>query len=357
MGKTGALHRFTSNQTKSDAPKSNELRDISRLMSKEFSFRGDKDVQRSLFQLLTTFPLFCILLGFMAATVQQAYWATLLLAFPTAGLLVRLFIFQHDCGHGSFFSSRFANDSLGRFISIFTMTPYDYWKRSHAAHHATSGNLDLRGKGDVPTLTVGEYLALSPLKKFGYRVFRNPVFMLGVGVPINFVLLQRLPLGGALRDAEAIKSILGLNLMMLVAFGIAMAAFGVVPVLLVYLPVIGIASAIGGWLFFIQHQYETTYWERKEAWNFHDASAFGSSFCDLPPILNWFTGNIGLHHIHHLCSRIPNHRLKECQDAFPELASFTKTLTLRESLLCWNVALWDETTSTTVSFAEVSAKQ
>ena len=278
---------------------------------------------------------------------------TLLLAIPAAGLLVRLFIFQHDCGHGSFFKTRTANDFLGRFISIFTLTPYGYWRRSHALHHATSGNLDRRGLGDVPTFTVTEYRTFSSVKKIGYRLFRNPIIMVGIGVPINFIVLQRIPFGQDVQDAGTIRSVMGLNLMLIAAFGIPMMLIGVTPVLKIYLPVIILAASIGGWLFYIQHQFPDTYWRRTEDWDFHEAAVLGSSYYELPKILRWFTGNIGMHHIHHLCSRIPNHRLVECFDTFPELNGISKRITLRDSLKCWRFALWDEEKGAMVSFDEI----
>lgn len=326
-------------------------------MSKQFGVRRADDTRRSVFQLLTTLAPFLALLGVMAAALQYSYWVTLLLAVPTAGLLVRLFIFQHDCGHGSFFESRSTNDIVGRFISIFTLTPYDYWKRDHALHHATSGNLDKRGMGDVPTFTVNEYLAFSGIKKLGYRLFRNPIIMVGIGVPINFVLLQRFPLGQDIRDPDAVRSILGLNLMLLAAFGTPMMFIGVMPVLAVYLPVIILAAAIGGWLFYIQHQFEDAYWRRKDDWDFHAAAVSGSSYYKMPRILQWFTGNIGLHHIHHLCSRIPNHRLEECFNALPELNGVTKRITLRDSLNCWRFSLWDEEKGVMVGFRDIRRRQ
>ena len=289
----------------------------------------------------------------MSATVENAYWATLLLTLPAAGLLVRLFIFQHDCGHGSFFKSRAVNGVVGNFISIFTLTPYDYWRRSHAQHHATSGNLDKRGLGDVPTFTVKEYLAFSRIKKLGYRLFRNPIIMVGIAVPVNFILLQRIPFGRDVQDSATVRSVLGLNLMLLVAFGTPMFFFGVVPVLMVYLPVIILAAAIGGWLFYVQHQFEDAYWRRTEDWDFHVSAVSGSSYYELPKILQWFTGNIGMHHIHHLCCRIPNHRLVECFDTFPELNNISKRITLRDSLKCWRFALWDEDKGAMVSFDEI----
>ena len=333
------------------------IRSIASRISRQFGVRRADDTRRSAIQFLTTIAPFLALLSVMAVTVEQAYWATLLLAVPAAGLLVRLFIFQHDCGHGSFFKSRAANTFLGQFISIFTLTPYDYWRRSHALHHATSGNLDKRGLGDVPTFTVNEYLAFSGIKKLGYRLFRNPIIMIGIGVPVNFIILQRIPFGKDVQDAGTVRSILGLDLVLLFVFGTPMMLFGVAPVLMVYLPVIIIAASIGGWLFFIQHQFEDTYWRRTPDWDFHAAAISGSSHYELPRILQWFTGNIGLHHIHHLCSRIPNHRLVECFDSFPELNKISKRITLRDSLQCWRLSLWDEEKGEMVSFSEVRERR
>ncbi|MCA8896806.1 MAG: fatty acid desaturase [Parvularculaceae bacterium] len=332
-------------------------RAIAARLSKQFAVRKADDTRRSVRQLLTTFIPFVALLAVMAAVMEKMYWLSLLLAMPTAGLLVRIFIFQHDCGHGSFFKSRVANDLLGRFLSIFTLTPYDHWKRSHAMHHATSGNLDKRGVGDVPTITVNEYLALSPLNRLGYRLFRNPVVMILIGAPVNFIVLQRLPLGKAFRERSCRQSILGLNLMLLIVFGTPMILWGVAPVLSIYLPVMIIAAWVGGWLFYIQHQFEDTYWNRESDWSFHDAAVSGSSYFELPRILQWFTGNIGLHHIHHLCSRIPNHRLQECVDANPELRVMAKRITLLESLKCWRLSLWDEEKGLLVGFSDVRRRQ
>lgn len=334
-----------------------DLQAIGISVLKKYGVRRADDNRRSAIQVMTTVVLFFAMLGAMFAALKISYWLSLLLALPTAGLLVRLFIFQHDCGHGSFFTSRLANDMLGRVISVFTLTPYEHWKKSHAMHHATSGNLDSRGHGDVPTLTVHEYLNMSPLKRLGYRIFRNPIFMIMIGVPINFVFLQRVPMGSDIRNRAAWRSILALNLMMLVVFGGAMALLGVKTVLILYLPVIILASSIGGWLFFVQHQFEDTYWRRKEDWDFHQSAMAGSSYYVLPRILQWFTGNIGLHHIHHMCSRIPNHRLSDCSEEFPELNDISKKITLRESLDCWKYSLYDEDNGAMVGFREIQNRR
>jgi omega-6 fatty acid desaturase (delta-12 desaturase) len=311
------------------------------------------DLKRSLFQLTTTAVPFIALLVVMAVTMEGNYWLTLLLAIPTAGLLVRLFIIQHDCGHGSYFKSRLANDFLGRALCVLTLTPYGHWKKGHSVHHAANGNLDRRGRGDVETLTVAEYEAMSRLKRLGYRLYRGPLVMVLLGAPVNFLLLQRLPTGSAFRDRDARRSILSLNVALVVAFGLPMLFIGVVPVLATYLPVMIIASWIGNWLFYVQHQFEDTYWEPDADWNFHEAALSGSSYFELPPLLQWFSGNIGLHHVHHLCSRIPNYRLQACLDAAPELNRFAKRITLRESLGCWRLALWDEQRRLLVRFRDL----
>ena len=225
------------------------------ILSRRFKAYG-ADVKRSLLQLITTAAAFAALLLAMAAVSPGRYWVTLLLAVPAAGLLVRLFIIQHDCGHGSFFNSRAANDLLGRALSVLTLTPYWSWSQGHAAHHASTGNLDRRGRGDVETWTVAEYRASTPLKKLLYRLYRNPCVMVGFGAPFNFIVLQRLPTGYEFRDPRSRRSILSLNLTLLLAFGVPCAVFGIVPVLGTYLPVMIIASWIGNWLFYVQHQFD-----------------------------------------------------------------------------------------------------
>mgnify|MGYP002481605387 CR=1 FL=1 len=328
---------------------------LGQMLSRQFRAYG-ADLKRSLFQLITTATPFLALLVVMATATEGRYWLTLLLAIPTAGLLVRLFIIQHDCGHGSFFKSRAANDFVGRALCVLTLTPYASWKKGHAAHHASTGNLDRRGRGDVETLTVAEYQALSPLRRLGYRLYRNPFVMVLLGAPINFIVLQRLPTGAAFRDRAARRSIMSLNLALIVAFGLPMVVIGVIPVLATYLPVMVIASWIGNWLFYVQHQFEGTYWEQDSDWNFHAAALRGSSYFKLPRILQWFSGNIGLHHIHHLCSRIPNYCLQACLDSAPELERVARRITLRESLGCWRLALWDEQRRLLVGFGDLKAQ-
>jgi omega-6 fatty acid desaturase (delta-12 desaturase) len=314
------------------------------------SFRAD--TRRSLLQLLVTGLLFLGLLAVMVWSVEKAYWLTLLISVPAAGLLVRLFIFQHDCGHGAYFRTRSANDRVGRVLSVFTLTPYEDWKRSHAVHHATNGNLDRRGRGDITTLTVREYGRLSPMKKLGYRLYRNPLISVGLGAPLTFILFNRLPFAGPVRDAVAKRSRMGLNVALAGLCGLSIVTVGLGHGLAVYLPVIVQASWIGGWLFYVQHQFEGTYWKTDAEWNFHEAALSGSSYFQLPGVLRWFSGNIGLHHVHHLCSRIPNYHLPAVERTHPEFRHFGRRVTLLESFRCWKFALWDEECGTLVGFRD-----
>jgi acyl-lipid omega-6 desaturase (Delta-12 desaturase) len=311
------------------------------------------DAKRSIFQLATTATAFFALLVLMGALSRSHYLLTLLLAFVAGGLLVRLFIIQHDCGHGSFFKTRAANDLVGRAISVLTLTPYGSWTQGHAAHHASTGNLDRRGRGDVETWTVDEYRSSPPLKRLFYRLYRNPFVMVGVGAPINFIVLQRFPVHA---NAESRRSILALNVALVVALGLSCITFGSVRVLGTYLPVVVVASWIGNWLFYVQHQFDRTEWRRDGDWNFHVASLNGSSYFKLPRILRWFSGNIGLHHVHHLCSRVPNYHLQACVAAAPELVGITRVITLRESLGCWRLALWDERRGLLVTFRNMRSR-
>ena len=291
-------------------------------------------------QLASTLIPLAIIVPVMFALAHSAYWATLLLAIPAGGLLVRVFIIQHDCGHGSFFLTGKLNDLTGRAMSVLTLAPYGLWRREHAQHHASSGNLDRRGAGDIDTRTVEEYLAMPPLHKLRYRLYRNPLFLFPVGVPAYFLLVQRTPWLHAMKPRDSLKSVMGLNLAIALFYGALMYVFGVGTVLSVVLPIVVVASSVGGWLFFIQHQFEETHWDHAGEWDFQVAALLGSSFYDLPKILNWFTGNIGLHHIHHLNSMIPNYRLQACMNASPELKAINR-MTIADSLKCARLKLWD----------------
>lgn len=313
------------------------------------SFKG-ADPKRSIFQLATTLALFAATVAFMFYGLNVSYGITALLILPAAGLLTRLFIIQHDCGHGSFFNSKKANDWTGRFLGLLTVTPYDFWRRAHNVHHAASGDLDRRSIGGIDTITVREYNALPKWRKVTYRIYRNPFFLLVLGTPFYTLFVQRIPLRQSthfhdnyqtLSPSSIWKSIMLTNASIAVFYGLLAYVTGIGAVAAVYLPILVATSWIGGWLFFIQHQFEGAYWKPHENWNRQEAALMGSSYYALPKILQWFTGNIGLHHIHHLCSKIPNYKLQACMDARPELGHINR-LTVGESLKCLNLKLWDE---------------
>jgi omega-6 fatty acid desaturase (delta-12 desaturase) len=281
-------------------------------------------------------------------------WASPLIAIPAAAFLVRLFMIQHDCGHGSFFPHRRANDWVGRVIGVLTLTPYDLWRRTHAVHHASAGNLDRRGIGDVDTLTVREYRALSRWGRLKYRLYRHPLVMFGVGPAYLFLLQHRLPVGLMRNGWQPWASTMATNLAIALIVAVLVWLIGIKAFLLVHLPIALLAATAGVWLFYVQHQFEHTTWERGGAWNLHEAALHGSSHYDLPAWLRWFTANIGVHHVHHLCSRIPYYRLPRVLRDHPELRDIGR-LSLRESLGCVRLALWDEAQSRLVSFREVAA--
>ena len=296
---------------------------------------------RSVWQLVSTALLLAGAWTLMYFSLGVGYWLTLLLAVPAAFFLVRLFIVQHDCGHGSFFRSPRVADIVGSALGVLTLTPYHYWKKAHAMHHATSGNLEHRGFGDIDTLTVDEYRALSRWGRFKYRMYRHPVILFGVGAVVHFFVRHRLPTIVPRTWTRARWSIFWTDVG-LAAFVVGMGLLvGFRQFLLVHVPLMTISCSMGVWLFYVQHQFEPTYWEHDEQWAYNDAALVGSSYYRLPRLLQWATGNIGLHHVHHLSARIPNYRLQEALESIPELRRVT-TLTLRESLRCVRLALWDE---------------
>ena len=307
---------------------------------------------RGIIELVITAGPLVLLWFLMWATLDLGYWVCLLLAVPAAGFLVRLFMIQHDCGHGAFFHHRLTNDWVGRVIGVLTLTPYDFWRRTHAIHHSTSGNLDRRGIGDVDTLTVHEYLALSRWRRLGYRVYRHPIIMFGLGPAYLFIVQHRLPVGLMRAGWQPWLSAMATNVAIATLVITMIRLVGVVPFVLVHLPMVLLAASIGVWLFYVQHQFEDTAWDRDGVWSLHEAALHGSSHYDLPRVMCWFTANIGVHHIHHLCSRIPYYRLPLVLRDYPELAAIGR-LTLVQSFRCVRLVLWDETQQRLVSFHEL----
>ncbi len=308
------------------------------------------DGRRGTLELLCTALPFLLLMAGLLWGLNRGLWEVVLLVVPAAAFLVRLFVIQHDCGHGSYFRSRWANNWLGRFIGVATLTPYAFWRRDHALHHATSGNLDRRGVGDITTLTVREYLARPALARFLYRLYRNPLVLFVVGPAYQFLIVHRIPRG----NIKSWLSVLGTNAALAGVVAALILFLGWRPLVVGYLPVALLAGSIGIWLFYVQHQFADTYWERAGQWDFEAAAFEGCSLYDLPDILHWFTGRIGFHHIHHLAIKVPNYRLRAAFEAIPAFQR-ARRLGLAESFACARLALWDEARRKLVRFRDIRA--
>ena len=306
---------------------------------------------RSWIEFFITFVPFLLLCWAAYKMLSVSYFLTFPISLLAAMFLVRLFIIQHDCGHGAYFKSKTLNKWLGRFLGVFTMTPYDVWRRAHNIHHSGSGNLDKRGTGDIGTMTVREYNDSSDKARFAYRLYRHPIVLFLVGPIFVFWFHYRLPIGFMKAGAKYWISAMGTNLAIAVIAGLIIYFLGLIPFLLVYLPISLMAAAIGVWMFYVQHQFEETHWDKPEEWSREEAALFGSSHYDLPPVLRWLTGNIGIHHVHHLNSRIPFYRLTEVLRDHPALVGI-KRLTFMDSFKCIKLQLWDEGTRKLVSFKE-----
>jgi len=309
-------------------------------------------VAASVFQLVTTLLLWAA--GWAAmywSMITVGYWLALLFALPTALLSVRIFILHHDCGHGSFFPSNRWNTWVGSVLGLLVVTPYHTWKRQHATHHAHNGNLDHRGIGDIDTATIREYMAMSKRDRLLYRLYRSPLVLFGIGPIWQFAIMQRIPSTIPKSWKKERRNIWMTNFILL-GLAVALVTLGDWRVVvMLYLPVMAIAASVGVWLFYVQHQFNPTYWEKSEDWDYHTAAVDGSSHYDLPRWLHWLTANIGYHHIHHLDSRIPNYRLPKVHQECEPLQKADR-LKLWQSLSCANLKLWDEDSHRLVSFRE-----
>ncbi len=314
----------------------------------------DPSALRSSFELgVTLVPFFLI---FAAAwwSMSISYWLTLALSIANGLFLVRIFAIQHDCGHRAFFRRKEVGDWIGRGLGVLTLTPYDVWRRTHSLHHATSGNLDRRGIGDVQTLTVDEYRARGFWGRLAYRIYRNPIVLFGFGPIYLFYIQNRLPVGLMRAGWRYWTSSMATNAALAAMVGLMFWFGGIAPLLLIFLPTTIIGAVIGLWLFYVQHQFERTFWETEDKWQLHDAALRGSSHYVLPGILQWLTANIGIHHVHHLYSRIPFYRLTEVLRDHPVLRD-SQRMTIRQSLSCVRLQLWDESNHRLLSQAEARA--
>ncbi|RPJ21361.1 MAG: fatty acid desaturase [Chloroflexi bacterium] len=293
---------------------------------------------RSLWQIFNSLILFLVLWYLMYRSLAVGYWLTLLLAIPAAGFMTRTFIIFHDCCHASFFRTVKANDRLGLVLGVLMLTPYYSWKHDHAVHHATAGDLDRRGVGDVYTMTVAEYLAAPWYRKVAYRIMRSPMVMFTIGSFLVFTVTHRFWRPGAGKRERS--SVIWTNIAVAALAGWIMLEIGWRAFLLVEVPILLIATSAGVWLFYVQHNFQPSYWERHPNWDFFTAAMRGSSFYKLPRVLQWFSGNIGFHHIHHLSPRIPNYKLEQCYKENPVLQ--VEPLTIRKSLKSLFYRLWDE---------------
>ena len=305
---------------------------------------------RANWQVINTLGPYAFMWYLIFLSKDSPWWQTIPLAMVAGALLVRVFIIFHDCGHGSFYRSRRANDAVGFFCGLLTFTPYYHWRWEHSVHHATTGDLDRRGMGDIWTMTVQEYLESSRWKRFAYRLARNPLVLFVLAPVYLFVIEQRFPTKSASQRER--DSVWWMNLAIAAFVGAMCLTFGIKEYLLIQLTVTMVAGASGIWLFYVQHQFEDAYWETREDWDYTEAALKGSSYYKLPRVLQWLSGNIGFHHIHHLSSRIPNYNLERCHNSHP-IFQQVEPITLRSSLKSINVRLWDTDRRKLVGFSAI----
>jgi len=321
-----------------------------RLLMKELATYREPSLARSLFELGSTLFPFVLVYTAMLVGLELGYYLALVLALPAGGLLLRLFLIQHDCGHGSFFRSRAASDWLGRCLGVLTFTPYECWRRAHALHHASTGNLDARGFGDIDTLTVREYRALPRWRRLAYRAYRHPLVLFGLGPAYLFILRHRLPIGLMKEGRRYWISAFGTNLAIVAVAALLASQVQLLSLVLAHLLTVLVAGSGGVALFYFQHQFEDTHWDRASDWSFHHSALHGSSHLHLPGVLRWVTANIGIHHVHHLVSRIPFYRLGEVLRDRPELTGISR-LSLRSAWRSLRLTLWDEDNRRLTTFA------
>ncbi|MEP2784133.1 MAG: fatty acid desaturase [Pseudoruegeria sp.] len=314
----------------------------------------EPNTARSLLELTLTLLPFFTLWGAAWAALTVSPFLSLAIAVLNGFFLVRLFVIQHDCGHGSFLANRRAMDWVGRSLGVLTVTPYMVWRHSHSIHHSAAGNLEQRGIGDINTLTLNEYRDLSRFGRFGYHLYRNPLFMFGVVPAYLFLFQHRIPLGYMTEGKRFWISTQGSNL----ATGLLIATIvyfgGWQPIFWIFIPTVIAAATLGMWLFYVQHQFEDTHWDHDVDWQLHEAALHGSSFYDLPQPFRWLSANIGVHHVHHLYSRIPFYRLMDVIRDHPELAE-DQRMTLGESLVSARLHIWNEDTRKLLSFKDARA--
>lgn len=304
---------------------------------------------RAVIDLLTSVVPYLAGMVLMYLALDVSYWLTLAIAVPTSGFLTRTFIVFHDCTHGSFMPSRRANVWIGTAAGLLVMSPFENWRHAHAMHHATAGDLDRRGDGDVPTWTVAEYTSKPRLSRLGYRLFRHPAVMFTVGPVWSLVIGPRI--WSRKQRPRLRRSVIATNLALVVLIGAVCLLIGWQAYLLIQAPTVVMGGAFGVWLFYVQHQYEDVYWERSDTWEYSDAALQGSSYLKLPKVLQFFSGNIGLHHVHHLSAKVPNYNLQRAHDSC-EIFHDVPVLTLGHALRCSRLKLWDESEGRLVTFRE-----
>jgi acyl-lipid omega-6 desaturase (Delta-12 desaturase) len=312
-------------------------------------------VGRSLFQLVTTLGLLVLTLVAMHRMLHVETWLTIVLILPAAGFIIRTFIIMHDCSHGSFLPWPKVNDAVGFVTGVLTLTPYSQWRREHALHHASSGDLDRRGNGDVTTMTVREYLSLSRWERFRYRLFRNPAVLLGLG-PLHMIVLQRFRMRSKATGSVQLWNVWMTNIAIGGLIATLILAAGAQSLLIIYLPAYYLATMAGVWLFYVQHQFEDAYWESHENWDYATAAVHGSSHLRMPRLLQWFTGSIGLHHVHHLGPRIPNYRLQRAHDENP-IFHEAPVMTIRQGVRALRLTLYDEQQRQMIRFKDLRRKR